>query len=93
MVYQKYTTKYVEELPKVGEPCPLCESGIVGSGKYSPYCSKCQVYFNLSKYPIKDGEEEVEEKKEVPVLEETVKKVVVKVLSDMIAKAVEDAEK
>jgi hypothetical protein len=47
MAFQKYKTLYVDVLPTIGESCDQCDGGIIRQGKFSPYCSNCQTYFNL----------------------------------------------
>ena len=44
----KFTQQYVDELPMVDTLCPICKTGYIRSGKYSPLCLECHSAFRLS---------------------------------------------
>lgn len=47
----KYTTKYVQDVPLTGSPCPTCGQGYLERGIYGGMlCKKCRTAFKKDKY-------------------------------------------
>lgn len=64
----KFTQKYVEKLPEIDTLCPICKTGYIKQGKYSPLCFECHSAFRISKYPPKPAVEK-ESPKDIILIE------------------------